>query len=322
MTTVPYVLQRLRKQPRFVDDAPQFVEWQAIHQAADSNLSPFRRAFLAYVKNLRASLDMGALARTDPDLMVGKIPFPQLRESFDNAITPVVEKTLMAGAAASAPFFERQIRHEIQVRKQFGFSFTASNPHAVRFARLHAGDLITGLSIESQRAVRLLIARAVAGRASLSEVARRIERFIGLNTRQMTAVENARAAWTAQGIASREIERRARQLGDRFLQQRALDIARTETIWAANAGQQALWQAAIDEGVLPANTERRWIVTPDDRLCPFCRSMAGQVMPMQSNFRGGTVARIIGAGVRTSPNVLHPPLHPRCRCAVRLVFRR
>jgi len=73
---------------------------------------------------------------------------------------------------------------------------------------------------------------------------------------------------------------------------RAEVIARTETIRSFNQG--ALWQFQL-------NGVKRvvWMTARDDRTCPYCRPLDGQVFPIDRLPLGG------------------PPIHPRCRCMVR-----
>jgi hypothetical protein len=94
----------------------------------------------------------------------------------------------------------------------------------------------------------------------------------------------------------------------RLHRQRATLIARTETLRAANLGQQLSWQRAAEAGALvPAEWRRFWILTRDDRTCPHCRKMLAHpgVMLTQS------FETDFGL-------VLTPPQHPGCRCTVAL----
>lgn len=86
---------------------------------------------------------------------------------------------------------------------------------------------------------------------------------------------------------------------------RTRNISRTEIARASSAGQNELWNQAIDDGFLPETTIRQWTVTPDDRLCPICAPMAGSQARMGEDFvsPGGGAAEF-------------PPIHPSCRCAV------
>jgi hypothetical protein len=75
------------------------------------------------------------------------------------------------------------------------------------------------------------------------------------------------------------------------------------TMMASNAGQHALWQQAIDRGLLPADVKRRWSTAHDERVCQICGPMNGRTVGMNEDFTLPS-----GARVRT------PPAHPNCRC--------
>jgi len=67
-------------------------------------------------------------------------------------------------------------------------------------------------------------------------------------------------------VTTEFLDRVTARYAQRLLNQRLLNIARTETIAAANEGQRQLWQQAIDRGDLTGRERRAWITTPDDRL--------------------------------------------------------
>jgi very-short-patch-repair endonuclease len=63
---------------------------------------------------------------------------------------------------------------------------------------------------------------------------------------------------------------RAQVLADRYaarrLRERAINIARTETLGALNKGQLELWDQAKRLKLIGTRSRKEWIVTPDDRL--------------------------------------------------------
>lgn len=81
---------------------------------------------------------------------------------------------------------------------------------------------------------------------------------------------------------------------DAFSAARAMRIARTETIWAFNAGNM---EALRDNPLVPYV---EWI---DGQFgaCPLCRALDGKRVVKGSEF---------------APGILHPPRHPNCRCSV------
>lgn len=143
----------------------------------------------------------------------------------------------------------------------------------------------------------------------------------------------------------------------RLLAWRAEMIARTETMYAVHAGQMIGWQALVESGIIQeSRTWIEWVVTEDDRLCPRCAPMDGKRVRFRNDegefgvlfvadeygfphgkpafqesphsrriARRGPLKPIIKADTsvrKLEPpiEVLHPPLHPNCRCTLRLRF--
>jgi hypothetical protein len=125
------------------------------------------------------------------------------------------------------------------------------------------------------------------------------------------AVEHYRERLMASGLNRDRVDTLARRYSDKQLRLRASNIARTEIMCASNQDQQALWQQAIEKRLLDPNVDRKWVTTPDDRRCTFCRAMAGQRRKMHERF----VCPLNNTSVHV------PPLHPSCRCVVVLDVR-
>lgn len=228
----------------------------------------------------------------------------------------------------------RAAAHE---RDILDFGFDRTNPLAQRWAAEQSAGQIQLISAETRRGVRRMITRIIEegfakGRPPI-KIARDIRPLIGLTWNQQNYVGNlrtrlARAAVDDVGelaLRSRRvtafggrmkynvppggfpqarIDNIANRYSQRLLRWRANNIARTETLAAANEGQRQLWAQAAASGDLPSSAKRMWIVTPDRRLCPICLPMRGQV-------RGLTELFVTGNG----DLVLAPPAHPSCRCA-------
>lgn len=92
----------------------------------------------------------------------------------------------------------------------------------------------------------------------------------------------------------------------KLIAHRAETFARTAAMQAANEASGIGWREAVAQGaVLQAELRRYWIVAADERLCPTCSPVPGL------NQQGVGLDDLF-----TTPNgpVMHPPLHPRCRC--------
>lgn len=211
--------------------------------------------------------------------------------------------------------------------------FDESNPEAIRWADTRSAQLVAEVTATTQAAIRDIISTAITEGIPPREAAKLIKSAVGLRSDQVTALSNfrqrlldaeARAQATGKtisvkrgntfvkvtknGLSAIERSEMVSRYADRLLRDRALMIARTETMAASVRGQQELWLQAVKKGFLRGTERQIWIVTPDDKLCPICRKMRGKTAPL--------------GGLFDSPNgpVLGPPLHPNCRCAVGLTI--
>lgn len=192
-----------------------------------------------------------------------------------------------------------------QVKAGESWRFDAVNPRAVAYVQAHTAELIVDITRTQREAIRQAIGRVIGAEISATTAEKHIRSVIGLTPRMESAAWSFRARTMAQGIPVRRADRLFESYRTKLVKARAETIARTETIQALSAGRVEAWQQAIDAGVLPAGSEKKWIVTGDDRLCPVCRAMTGE----RADMEGGTF----------SGGVLFPPRHPRCRCAVTIV---
>lgn len=220
-------------------------------------------------------------------------------------------------------------------------SFDATNPRAVEFARSRAAEMVTEVSEETRRAIRSRVVAAFDRGFPPDRLAREIRDVgIGLTRRQSAAVDNFREALesgdpatirqqtqrrlsavqqqqlrsaAASGQVSQELrDELVGRYAESMRNRRALNIARTETINASTAGQQKLWEEAIDQEVLDADRSRKiWIVTPDSRLCDTCSPIPAL------NDTGVPVNEAFETPVG---DLMGPTAHPSCRCGTGLNF--
>ena len=180
-------------------------------------------------------------------------------------------------------------------------SFSMLDPFAIEAARTRTAELVTRVTQETRRAISAIVRRGFVQGIPPREMAALIRPLIGLTEGQARSVLRMQASLRSQGLTAREVAARTERYALRLLRQRAITIARTETIRAAAQGQLDTMREARFRGLLPQGVRKQWMVTPDDRLCDECSAMDGESVPLDSLFPGGVDA---------------PPLHPRCRCAV------
>lgn len=128
------------------------------------------------------------------------------------------------------------------------FRFDAKNPNVAKWAREHAGRLISDIT----ETTRQHIADAVA-----------------------EAEDSGDFGSLFDDIAD--------AIGD---ESRADVIARTESMTAANKGQHESWDQAVEDGFLTGDEKRVWIATGDDVLCPLCEELDGTTTDLDGTYPG------------------------------------
>lgn len=292
---------------------PKEPEWRTLHGVADGIRPKLIRAFLNAVE---VTAGAAVLRRVEEAIAVGNIakaeesiPWEQLAVELGVA-SSVLRTAFERAAEASMKYMPQKVQASLR--------FDLLNPRAVEWIREHTGELIRDVTEGSRIAIRGAIERAYRGGMHPYKAARHIQGMVGLTERQAVAVDNYYNRLIKQGMSEGKALSSAREYTRRLLKDRAENIARTETVRAANMGQQELWRQAADQGLVDINTVKRiWIVTPDDRLCSYCAPMDGQEVGLEENFQSGTVQLDTG-GIRSLGSTLTPPLHPRCRCAMEL----
>lgn len=259
-----------------------------------------RRAFLAAVREMLVVLDA---ADTRNGVSAGTLS--DMLRAFDRVLTERGQPVLGEAFTRGAQFAYGKLAQTATV----GYTFDLIDPEAVLWSQIHSATMVTQVSDETRRAIRAAITRALSLGADPRDVARQIERLIGLTERDVLAVGNLRTRLIEEGRSDAQIERMVTKYANRLLRRRAETIAIHETMQAANRGQEALWANAVRDGLLvESEWERKWIVARDERTCKLCRPLDGKRAPMLGgSFEGG---------------VLYPPRHVRCRCVTGLVRKR
>lgn len=271
---------------------------------ADRLAPALRRAFLEAVAAFRDDLSLSALRDVAEshqiDLLSGSDAWERFVSTLDAKLRTAVTAAVLGAGTQVIAGFPESIATQLR--------FDLGNPRAVDAIDIVVRDALQDIQSANVTGIAQVLQVGFNTGATPDQMARRIRASIGLTDRDTRAVENYR-----QGLLDSDVPpARAEQLGDdyagRLLRQRATLIARTESIRAANAGQQSAWQDAASQQLLDAqNVRRSWVVTEDDRLCPLCEAVPDlnpDGVPLDQPF-----STDLGL-------VLFPPLHPRCRCAI------
>jgi hypothetical protein len=308
---------------RFVDVEPADRVYRLIHAVADKFFNNMWRAAFAAADERKEKIDMRALtaamAAGESAIAFTAVGMDALQRAQQQKIGAVFTNTFEQAAKTEARYvdqlLERKQLHRGHRKADDNTTlegrFDMTNPRAIQAVRTAVANLIREISHSQRQAVREIIELAFIEGLPPARSAQLIREVVGLTRRQAAKVAAFEVKLYETVGTTTEIQRRVERYAAAQLRQRSMMIARTETINAASAGQRELWRQAVDQGYLPSNQKRRWIVTPDDRLDEeVCEPMTGQEVGLNEPFTTGDGRKVMG-----------PTAHPNCRCSQRLVLK-
>lgn len=294
--------------------ASQPPEWKTLHRVADNMSRSVRVSLTRGFGVFRNRADTEAIVDTWNKGKVAKIeeliPWEEFEGDLSGILAPLTEATETAGKNS-----KRNLPKVVKPK----IRFDTSNPRLIEVIQNNVGNLITQIEETSRSNIRRVIRQSFDQGLPPRKSAKLIIDEIGLTIPQAKALENYQAAQEAAGIKGKKLQQRIERFRQRKLKERSLNIARTETIRAVNEGQKQMWLQARDEGFLdPDVARKKWVVTPDDRLCPICEGIKvlDETIRIEQDFKVPETQFTEEYTVNT------PPAHPLCRCAMELVFIR
>lgn len=214
-----------------------------------------------------------------------------------------------------------------RIRKAaINWNFKLDNPYTERYIQNQTTAHLTKYDQEFRELVRDELQRGFREGTGVKPIARAITTQAGLATptRQQIIAQKRKnkermiEELMDEGWTYEDAEDRAEFVATRVQQgtattkvaERALLIARTESVRAQAEGKRESWQVAMDEGFIPPEGKKVWIAAPASlRTCKICRSLHGET---SEDIIEGTYTSELGTFTH--------PAHPRCRCAEGLVF--
>jgi len=271
---------------------------RALEALARRMEAPLRDGFLAAVRSARSQATLQVLEQAmraiDPAAAIreatGGLEFRQMRDT----LADIVEASGVKATAALGA-----------VTGEVLGSFDVTNPHAIQYARTEVGSMIRDITETTMEGIQAVIGNAIEVGVPPRVAAVQIRSMIGLTEQQTNWAMNYENRLLDVGAV--DIDTKVQRYADRLLRQRALTISRSESLRAVNAGQQAAWNSAVDQGLLPADVEQQWIAS-HNACKQICFPMDGQTAPLNGVFTTGDGRRI------KKP----PETHPSCRCTIAL----
>lgn len=196
---------------------------------------------------------------------------------------------------------------------EFTMSFNKTNPNSLAFAQRRAGELVTSIDAISRNSIRQAIIDAFNEQLDYRATARRIKNVVGLHPQWAKAVttyekrefQRLVKSGIKETTARARATERATRYADSLKSKRATMIARTEIQIAQNEGRQEGWNQAAEQGYVDGESQKMWIIADDERTCPICIELDGEIVPWNETFSSGheTPGRV----------------HPNCRCTMVII---
>lgn len=318
---------------------------------ADRYRARFQATFIRSMRHVAASLtaEVIADAMSEP-IGVGRLwnlldAAPIIKDAHSDALDAYAELASNAGHATLAvwkvPGTGRRAGAGANILAGLSARLDVKSPFMQKAAAEMSAKLVREVAAETKAAIRAVILDAHRNGIGPFEASKEIEKIVGLTSKQAQAVANFRqglhdardkvpgrrplTSWSLAKLPKRmsyspaQIDKLTGAYADRLLKYRAYNIARTETLYAANMGQQLTFKALAEAGMLDTATFRRvWSVVDDDRLCEYCAPMDGQSCGLEEDF-SSTEKGVLPSerSARDEPVITEvPPLHPSCRCII------
>lgn len=286
-------------------------DYKLIHQIADKLKPTLKRQFLQALKEMRDSApyeQVLALVRNDD--LAGILSL----FSGDNFRARL---GAMASSVSSAMGESgRQTASRLGAQLKINFAFNITNPEASKFVNAHTAALVKGIDKATRDGLKAIFDDAVTNGLSHQDRVRAIRDLVGALPRDVAAGDKVYRSMLDAKVPLSEANKKYQRFMDKKIKIRAETISRTESIRAASAGQQAAWEQAASKGLIPNNTKRVWIITPDDLLCPICEELDGKTTGLGDSF--SSTVKLSPGGTEQNYTPQYPPAHPRCRCTVGL----
>lgn len=296
--TVAYAQKQLDTLADDIDDLPELTRRVGRKEGAAKRLITDDLRWLG--KGITEEAILQALGDApSAEAVEALLPMGDWIERMTATMNGVLTQAYWIGATYGAESGEFPIE---RVERAVGVPWNAVNDDAIAWAEEYAGSLVSGnLSTATRDGIRSLVVRALKEGWSSYRLARLLRIAIGLTPQQVNSVVGFDTRLLQDDVPPSQAYPRVDRYGGAQLAKRAMMLARTELMRAANEGQQRTWIRATRSGALPPGTRRRWMATDDDRTEFLCEQVDGEIVGLDEPFSNG---------------FRMPPRHPNCRCTV------
>lgn len=301
------MIHLLRKQT-----ATTLPDWEVLQNMADHEKLDYIQAVLAAFSHL-TDIPTGqqirqAIGRGDIAGAINLLDW----ETFESELMQATEQMAMTLQQQAAQFaltvmVPAVVTGVTSAGITSGTSWFVLDQKMLAYAQQHAAELVVEISQETRLAIRDVMQRALIDGLTVTEQQFIFRETVGLTSQLANALYNYEKTLREAGTDPATIRALVADKKEQYLNYRAEMIARTETITTTNAGVYEGIEQGVRDGFINANEYGiEWIVTPDDRLCKYCRPLQGKVVRIGQLFN-----TLLGPAK-------HGALHPNCRCTIAL----
>lgn len=300
---------------RVINPSPVSREYRLLRRVALKIRPVIQASVTRGITRLRGHIDLRELLLAiqvgDLEKVRRLVPIDKIEQELF-ALNEIYSRGIELGGKASEKFFTSVVESLIPNIQKPEFTFDTSNPRVRNFINRQSASLVQQVSGETRKAIQQTIGFAIDSGLPPRQSAQMIADSIGLTTRQALSIGKQRSKLLFEGIPQNTVEAIIQRRVDKTIRYRSQMIARTESLRAANFGQQAVWEQALDQGIIQNKEAYKvWVVTDDEHLCcNVCQPMRGKRARISEQF-------ILSNG----DSIDQPPAHPNCRCATTIEFR-
>ena len=262
------VYQTAAQEPR---SARHIAKETEIHAAADAHVDAIKAAVLKAFKTGREAINgpllRQALKNKDRE-KAERILAPVagvVKTMLVKALPDLIGKTHTAGGHAAVDMLKQPRTAEgfRAAKVSIDWGFDDEDPDAQAWILDHGAELVTDIDKTTKQDIQAALMKA-------------------FDADEDTDVQDL-------------VDEIADAVGD---EDRAMLIARTETMKAASEGQRNAWRQAVNDDQLDGDMQREWITVGDNKVCPVCEDLEGETADMDGEY--------------PDPGGEGPPQHPNC----------
>jgi hypothetical protein len=230
---------------------------------------------------------------------------------------------------ADAPVF-KAAPSKLKTPAVIPLTYDPLDPATVAAQQAQAAQIVAGVEANAQATAEHILSQGLSAGVRPAQIARQLRDTLGMTLQEATAIQNYRAALNSGtlsplnralrdrrfdaatrrgGLDEAQIDRMVERYAARYRAFRAMRLARTESLRAANQGRKAAWTQYA--GLTGEGVRRFWLTAGDELVCAICAPIPG----LNPEGIGLDERYATPIGPLDAP----PDPHPVCRCTERFV---